>query len=277
MTKLLSNSTKPSKRLWLPLLGLATTVLILTTAARKEPRIFLGDFETGNFSGWEPELCCKHSGEIISSPTRAGNYAAKFAVNKSDPLVERGKRAELKRYAAGRMGSEIWYGFSIYLPKDWVEDTAPEIVAQWHDRPDLWFGEPFRNPSLALTINGNNWGISNTWDSKVVTGKNNAAGKEQLWSGVISKGVWTDWVFHVKWSHQSDGIVEVWKDGIRIVNKRGSVTYNDLLAPFFKVGLYKFPWKSGKVPSITNKRIIYYDEIRIGNANASYEDVVPKP
>lgn len=290
MVKLLHNSVKSLKikKPWLLLtLGLTTTILILLTAAGKEPVIFTGDFETRDFSGWKQDFCCEHSGEIVSSPTRGGNYAAKLTLNRDDPVVKKGKRVELKRYGAGRtgskdlygfsvLGSENWYGFSIYLPNDWVEDTAPDIVTQWHDRPDFWFGENWKRPSLSISIDGKNWSIGNVWDPKLVTKDSNIAGQERLWSGAIKKGAWTDWVFHVKWSHKSDGLIEIWKDGKLIVNKRGPSTYNDLLVPYLKIGSYKYTWKSNKPPSIVNQRVIYFDELRIGDASASYEDVVPR-
>lgn len=277
MIKFLRNSAKPLKKPWLLFaLGLATTILILTTTARMGPLIFIGDFETGDFSRWKLELCCKHSGEIVNSPTRVGTYAVKFTLNRNDPLVKKGKRAELKRYGVSRMGSEYWYGFSIYLPNDWIEDREGEIVTQWHDNPDFWFGEGSKRPPVSLSISNNNWGITNVWDSSLVTKTNETTIKQKLWSGTFTRGVWTDWVFHIKWSYKSDGLIEVWKDGVHIVNKHGPNTYNDWRSPFFKIGSYKYAWKSPKSTSIVNKRIIYYDEVRIGNASARYADVTPK-
>jgi hypothetical protein len=280
MVKSLHNLAKPLaiRKLWLlSALGLATTIFVLITATKKESLAFIGNFETGDFSGWNLEdLCCQHSAQIVSSPTRAGNYAAKFTLNRNDPIVSKGKRAELKRYRESYMGSEHWYGLSIYLPNDWVEDTAPDIVVQWHDRHDFWLGETGKPPSFGLSINGKDWRISNTWDPNLVTKKNNVVGKESLYSGAFKRGVWTDWVFHIKWSHEADGIIEVWKDGTRIVNKRGPNTYNDLLDPYLKIGSYKYTWKGNIVPSTANKRVIYFDEVRIGNASASYKDVAPR-
>lgn len=277
MIKSLRYSAKPLKKLWLLLvLGLGTMSLILIAAVKMQPLIFISDFETKDFSGWKSDLCCKYSGEIVSSPTRAGNYAAKFTLNRNDPIVENGKRAELKRYTVAPMGSEYWYGFSIYLPSNWVEDTAPEIVTQWHDLPDFWLGEAWKRPPLTLSINNNKWNIGNAWDSQVVTKKNKVTGRETLWSGTFEKGVWTDWVFHVKWSHKSDGLIEIWKDDTRIVQKRSSNTYNDLLIPYLKIGIYKYPWKKNKLPSITNERVIYFDQVRIGNATSTYKDIAPR-
>lgn len=276
MVKFLRGFQKYPQKIWLLFaLSLATMILVLVSASMTQHLILVSDFETQNFSEWKQDLCCKYSGEIVTSPTRAGKYAAKFTLNKNDPLVSDGKRAELKRYTLTPMGSEYWYAFSIYLPRNWIEDTAPEIVAQWHDLPDFWLGENWRNPSLSLSINRKDWKIGNAWDSQFVTKKNNAVSRELLWSGAFERGGWTDWVFHVKWSYKSDGLVEVWKDNTLVVNKRGPNTYNDLIVPYLKIGPYKYPWKKGKPASIVNERVIYYDEVRIGNAHATFADVIP--
>ena len=82
-------------------------------------------------------------------------------------------------------------------------------------------------------------------------------------------------MFHVKWSHKSDGLLEVWKDGKLVVRKTGPNTYNDKRGPFLKMGIYKPQWKSKPELSKVTKRVIYFDEVRVGDASASYEDVVP--
>jgi len=274
MTKVL-RFPRPLRKVWLPLIGIASTVFILGTTVKTKSLNFIGDFETKDFSGWKQDLCCQYSGKIVNSPTRAGNYAAEFNLNRNDPLVENGMRAELKHYTMAPMGSEFWYGFSTYLPSTWAEDTAPEIITQWHDIPDFWAGEPWKRPSLTLSINSKNWAISNAWDTDFITRGNNTLNRTKLWSGSYEREKWTDWVFHIKWSHKDDGLIEAWKDGTRIVNKRGPNTYNDLLVPYLKVGIYKYPWKNNKPPSNVSNRAIYFDEIRIGNASTSYEDITP--
>src|SRR3712207_7218840 len=42
----------------------------------------------------------------------------------------------------------------------------------------------------------------------------------------------------VRWSADGTGQIEIWKDGRRIAVRDGPNTYNDLLGPFFKLGLY---------------------------------------
>lgn len=265
-------------------LGLAAPIVLLSTLVWAEthtdvasPKIFTEDFEKGSFSKWAKELCCDYSAEIVSYPTRAGEQAVKFTLNKDDPKVASSKRAEL-RLGTVPANSERWYGFSNYLPNDWVNDPSFEITAQFHSKPNLSLGEEWRSPALTLAIYENKWRISNRWDPKKITKNNNPrpeGSSQGWWVGEIEKGKWTDWVFHVKWSHKADGLLEVWKDGKLVVSKTGPNTYNDERGPFFKIGVYKPQWKSKPERSKATKRVIYFDELRVGDASSSYENVVP--
>ena len=64
----------------------------------------------------------------------------------------------------------------------------------------------------------------------------------------------------------------------RSSSKEGPNCFNDKTGPFFRFGLYKWPWRytRDKHPSRTEHRVLYYDEIRIGDANAGYELVAPR-
>jgi predicted transcriptional regulator len=94
--------------------------------------------------------------------------------------------------------------------------------------------------------------------------------------GKYETGLWTDWVFHVKWSWESDGLLEVWKNGKKVIHYEGPIGYNDRRGVYFKTGIYKWVWKMTpeRDHSTTTKRVTYVDEVRIGNENATYQDVV---
>lgn len=240
------------------------------------------NFESNNFSGWSKEdLCCDHSFERVNFPRRAGQYAAKFTISKEDDLKsdgirgEDGIRVELKRYGLFPLNSERWYSFSIFLPDDYeADEKSREIVAQWHDIPDFILGEQWRAPSLALITTDGKWFISQKWDTNRITPKKNKETKSRAIDvGSYTRGSWTDWVFQVKWSHQSDGFLRVWKNGKLVVNETGPNMYNDILGPYLKVGIYP-NWRSSQ--SKINKRVLYFDEIRIGGSKANYEDVKPR-
>lgn len=42
------------------------------------------------------------------------------------------------------------------------------------------------------------------------------------------------------------------------------------LTPYFKFGVYKWEWETS-----ASQIVIYYDEVRVGNANNSYDEVMP--
>ncbi|UCG59171.1 MAG: polysaccharide lyase [Phycisphaerales bacterium] len=233
---------------------------------------FRGDFETGSLEGWRTS---GNPPAVCSSPTRAGAYAMKTSLDRRKDKVA--YRTEVSG-PASQIGKEYWYGFSILLPEDYVPDNIWEIVAQWHGVPDFDIGENWRNPVMALSTTGGKWGFVSRWDSKRNTfegGKRSYGGTKQYDLGAYATGVWTDWVVHVKWSHGSDGILGVWKNGQKVVTQGGPNAFNDKKGPYFKMGLYK-GWKDPKRQSdAVSSRVLYHDEFRMAEGASRYEDVAP--
>lgn len=247
---------------------------------------FVADFESGEMQGildqgWSREMCCSHSGNFVTSPVRSGGRAFRFELNHTDPLVSNSYRTEIRAYqesAKDPIGSERWYGLSIYLPAGYDDDDTIEVVGQWHATPDQNLGEPWRGPPVALVTVDHQWRIANTWDAAQVTEdwqNPTQGGNETLWTGAYQTGRWTDWVFHIKWSYQADGVLEVWRDGSRVVNKQGPNCYNDERGIFPKFGIYKAIWKRTDITFPVDQRVLFYDEIRIGQEDATYADVAP--
>jgi len=254
----------------------ADDIALRITARDRERKglLFTSDFEEAKLKGW------RGSGNVPAvtrERARAGRYAMKSALDRHrDRVAYRtevsGPRAEI--------GQEYWYGFSVYLPGDYVPDRVWEIVAQWHGVPDFDAGENWRNPVMALFTTSGRWSWVSRWDAKRNTfesGRRKYGGTQQYDLGAYEREKWTDWVVHVKWSYQGDGILEVWKDGKQVIDQKGPNAFNDAKGPYFKMGLYK-GWRDPKRPSdAVSKRVLYHDEFRMGRANARYEDVAPGP
>ncbi len=249
-------------------------VIPITSKAIGNTLIFVSDFELG-FSEWGKEFCCGHSTRIVNFPVRAGKQAVKITLKKDDPFVAGSKRAELK-LGGVEANSEQWYSFSVFLPPTYKQDPSGEIIAQWHDKPDRELGEGWKSPALTLSTRNGRFYLGRRWDSKQVSVNNLPEGEEAIDFGRYQTGKWTDFVFHVKWSYTSDGLLEVWKDGQLEVSRSGPNYYNDLRGPYFKIGIYKGDWKNQPKKSIVSQRDIYFDEIRVGDASARYEDVAPR-
>lgn len=245
---------------------------IKSLARNRRALLFSSDFEDRRLKGWRtsgnPPVIC-------NGPARAGNCALMSSLDRhrdhfSDRTEVSGPRAEV--------GGEYWYGFSIMLPEDYVADNVWEIVAQWHGVPDFDIGEKYRNPIMALFTTGGKWSWVSRWDAKRNTfegGVRRYGGTREYDLGPYQRGVWTDWVVHVKWSWRSDGLLEVWKDGRKVISQSGPNAFNDEHGPFFKMGLYK-GWKDPRKRSdAVTRRVLYHDEFRMGGADATYKDVAP--
>jgi hypothetical protein len=78
----------------------------------------------------------------------------------------------------------------------------------------------------------------------------------------------------IKHSWRTDGLVEVWmtrSNGVatKVLTHTGPNRFNDLQMPFWKFGLYKWDWNNNTYWGTITKRIMFYDNVRIGDAGAS--------
>jgi hypothetical protein len=222
------------------------------------------NFDAGNLETWrrngDVQLCCPHSAVFVNSERKPGSLALRFRLQTDDTDVKGSRRAEL-RLKAAPFGQDRWYFASLRVPPDWVGSPEPTTVLQWHAVDDKILGEISRSPPLRLLIQDREWAIVSRWDARPITGlpllRDPVLGEEKvLWKGPLDIGLTTDWLFRVRWSHVSDGIVAVWKNGTQIVCREGANTYNDLIGPYLKVGIYVPIWKAATDRKTTSRELI---------------------
>ena len=239
--------------------------------------IIESNFEDNNdLKKWSIEISSSTLLKLSDSFARQGRYSFRFNLKKTDPIIRNGKRSEL--CTSSPKNSDGWYGFSNYLPEGYLPDNGFEIVAQWHEVPDFELGESWRIPPISLSTNNGHWYLNIKWATAKVNTNNTIDGKKIFDLGSYARNIWNDWVFHINFSWKEDGVIQVWKNGQLIVEYHGSNCYNDKNYPYFKFGIYKPGWNKGfdqKNLSTISERTIYYDAIKVGNEEASYEDVSP--
>jgi Polysaccharide lyase len=241
--------------------------------------IFQSSFEETNWAKLWPGLdtCCSYSIVRTDSISRKGTYSARVEVDKILPPPGIGYRAELVTNTEPVPNVERWYGFSIYLPNNFASDSADEILAQWHDTPDVDRGETSRSPPISLQITKKQWHLNIIWASNPVNTNLTRSGDAAVNLGDCILGQWTDWVFHLKFSYQNDGLIQIWKNGTLIADRNGPNYYNDEVGPYFKTGIYQWVWAPdwAGVPSIITHRVVYIDNVKQGNQLAKFADVDP--
>lgn len=236
--------------------------------------LFHSDFEAGalNEAQWGVS---GNAPTITTEVVRKGKYAVQTHLDRFKS--KKSYRTELEiRGTRTKPGVEYWYGFSVYLPHDYVADPIWEIVAQWHATLDEDLGElpGSVNPPLSLHSENGEWMISTIWDSRQITSKENYEGKKRYQLGKYTTGKWTDWVFHIKWLPTKDGILQVWQDSKLVVDKKGPIGFKDRVGPYFKMGLYK-GWETPTRVGVATQRTLYHDEFRMAGPEGSYDDVAP--
>lgn len=250
------------------------------------PLLFDFDFDSGTTKGWVGVgTPTRPIPQIQSSITREGKYATRAFLDSSDPNEYRRERVEMKldRSAnATQIGKEYWYGWSVYLASPWpIDPTYADILTQFHKTVDAEenkiAGNPNPNPTLVFTITPeyDGWTILSRSDPRRITTDKEGVRTKSYRVGRYETDKWVDWVVNVKWSYGSDGFLKIWKDGKLVVSDTGPNTYNDVLGPHVKMGIYKPAWRIHAPDPAVKRRLAYHDEFRMADAKGSYDAVAP--
>ncbi|QNF34721.1 heparin lyase I family protein [Adhaeribacter swui] len=198
-----------------------------------------------------------------TSVSRSGSRSARLELRKEGSAV----RSEI--IFNKPTPSHGWYGMSLYMPSgNWQTEKDGDgwdIITQFHGTPDS--GDGSRVPPISMSVIQGRLVLTVNYSSKRYN--KNPDGRKRFDLGPVVKDKWVDFVYHIKYSYKSDGKLELWKNGSKVVSYTGPNTYNDAVTPYLKMGVYKRNW------DYVSKRVIYVDDVRIGDGNSSYADVAP--
>jgi hypothetical protein len=237
------------------------------------------DFETGDYSQCRSTDChklpkgcmggvqdsCTGPGKpmkIDSGAARSGNYSSKHTLyNCAIRSEAKGKTTEI--------GETYWYGWSYYFPEDFNQNGYT-IVNQM----DAW---PPVNPMPAggcghkLDVQNEGWYYTLQRSDGV-----DSSEYSYHYLGSLTKGVWTDFVMHVKWTGNTNGFLKLWKNNSLWINYNGRTWWNNEdNGPFFCGGEYKGQNYWADATGDPDPVIIYLDEVRVGNSSSNYAEVYP--
>jgi hypothetical protein len=214
------------------------------------------------------EVAADYSLHFTSGVAFNGSKSSRMELRDTDVMVNGGTRSEVA--FGNATGKNRWYSFAVFFPNDYVKDSGNESITQWHSRPDI--GEDWRSPSIAMIIHNDRFRFDVDYNAEPISNLMQTPNHKQYDLGVVPKGVWVEFVFHIIHSHESDGLVEIWQNGTKVLEHKGGNRWNDQQLPFWKYGIYKWLWNDNKTTD-TNKRVLYYDNIRVGNENATLADL----
>ncbi|BCN30385.1 polysaccharide lyase [Anaeromicropila herbilytica] len=282
-----SNLTKSSTTNNIPSIGRNLNKVSTYTVSNATETIFTDDFEQPlNDDYWYKEIPNPNSITLSNKYHYSGKKSLRVQLNKNDKIVSDSKRSEIRIDQANPVISNIQneqrqehtYTFYTLLPKGGSEDykidsEGSEIIAQWHNQPDLDKNEPWTSPPLSLHTFDGHYIIGRCWDDAEVSTDQSIIDKKNfasydLGSYVEDKGKWVKWSFHIKWGWLSsqNPILEVYKNDNLVLDCNGLPnTTNDELGPIMKLGIYKWNWAQPDDTSTLTKRVIYFDNVSVIN------------
>ncbi|MCC5845253.1 MAG: polysaccharide lyase [Verrucomicrobia bacterium] len=224
-------------------------------------------FDDGTLAGTFSEVQGPGASVIATDEeARAGTHSMRATMTTPD------RRSEIvNQYKRPPLGEVTWYGWSVLFPEGHPRDGRYDMFTQFHDyhRTQPEWSKVNRSPTaLLLRETGLYMTLKFQSEPETIDFKGFELGEPLI-------GEWNDFVMQVNWTHEPDkGFLKLWINGELKIHYKGP-TYMNYDAPdsgpYFKAGNYK---GAGNWPG-TSPRIIYIDEIRIGNKNATYEMVNP--
>lgn len=203
--------------------------MVLPTVASASV-LWKGDFETGNSSQWtKEERVNTNRLMVVSDRVREGTYALRAQVEQGDrPIQASGNRNELvyvgEEYDPAKAeGAERVYAWSTLFNEDYPSANTWQVFTQWHHTglngsPPVEFyviGEQMR-----MRVGGST--------------------AQDLWNAPLQRGVWNDFVLHIKWSSDPNvGFVEMYHNGQLVVPRTMRATMFRGDGIYLKQGLYR--------------------------------------
>jgi hypothetical protein len=204
---------------------------------------------------------------VITSPAPPeGVKAFRFELRDGD--ANSYPRSEINWPASYASYNDRWFSFWVYWPSATEgSDSKPEICHQVHQTAAT-------SPPLSLHIQ--NGHLQAEINGQIFTGQlGNGSGTINTDLGAVPTDTWVHFVCHYKFSVNTDGRWQIFKDGVSIYNYTGKTLYPASIStalPSFKIGIYKWPWTGTGTSDVTT-RVMLVDDVRIGNEACTLSDM----
>lgn len=160
------------------------------------------------------------------------------------------ERSELsEQFKETGSGSEWWYGWSIYVPSDYVNVYPTKVaLGQFHQEKahPVWM---FQNADGGYSLDNQVHGSTSAYYPLI--------SEEEL------RGHWHKIEIQVRWSRSDDGFFRVWVNGTQKVDYAGATMSADQV--YFKYGLYRSflsRYKAAKGTSAVPGQTVYFSNVR---------------
>jgi hypothetical protein len=155
--------------------------------------------------------------EASTEHPRAGTQSMKLTIGAPD----RDRRVERRRPLPAAVvvpvapGDDLYYGMSVYFDTGWEQAIGNQLGG----RDYFLGGIGQRYTTTRENGPGANLGIgSSSTGPRFSTGINSTTNKSvsRIDLGPFVTGRWVDFVWHVRWAQDASGVIEAWRDGVKM-------------------------------------------------------------
>lgn len=206
-----------------------------------------GGFETGNLTQWARAWALPGGIKVVSRPRHSGSFSAKVVVRPGDWVYDSDKpgrnRAELVWGTPDTKGTDAWYAWSVFFPRDFRATVDGfNLFTQFKDHVTSRESKPML--SFGVKTSDRPWRIRvQTNGGRRCPPHGGGCSNKTRMIGRLRRGVWDEYILHVKWSPDPDiGYIQVWRNGRRVIRKlRTATMYEDSSGDnvLLKQGLYR--------------------------------------
>ncbi len=209
----------------------------------------------------------------VADPDDANRRVLMFRPNAGDPLIYGGPRCEMTFSPSfgGKLPvkQDVWFAFGMRF-QDWTSSTDEQVLMQWH-----WSnGSIPVGPFLALAMKGGKLQIDSKANAAYPPSPTTTT-STMHWTGAVTPNSWSYFVVKARISpNPADApYLQVWRDGVQIVNHQGPFGYNYPEAtPYVKIGHYQ--WLAGNTwsSSARTKTILVRTPALINDTTGKYTE-----
>ncbi|MCX9026660.1 MAG: heparin lyase I family protein [Candidatus Methanoperedens sp.] len=224
--------------------------------------------KNGAFGNWKGYSCVPQSDSIVvvpasSLPGGRTGYAAKFTIKPGSAYDCNGNQHNQiisETPDIPNVAKEAWYGWSQMLDANWQFDKGSYAIGM---------AEAYENPCDTCAGSGFRLGSSVTGKIEITNNCKGSATESCFWKmdkkWNFQPGVWEDWMYHIKWTTDNTGFIEVYKNGQLAWSKYNHPTKTTLYEHFtHRVGLYRSSKSS-------TTQVVYILNPKIGTTRADVE------
>jgi hypothetical protein len=146
------------------------------------------------------------------------------------------ERSEVGLYRPAAWRKDIWLSYKVLLEKGPKLSAPWLIIGQWHAFSDPW--DAAVDPPVSLSVCGDWLKIKTCSDARLQQRHNPPVFLR--FESPFERGAWRHFVHRVRFDPNGRGSLQIWIDGTLVVQaERIALGFNDIIAPYFKYGLYR--------------------------------------